>query len=238
MDYANNAIWGADYRRALANGDTAYVQKLQAAMDAQPQAANTAGMINALHLTNSGGDGANTWMNGADGQQVNGLGQIREAQATQGWNTSPGLAGALYSYNGQGAAPVASKIIGQAAPTMTQAQYGATLQQGAFPNGTGPFGAGTTNGTITNPGTTKSDKAALDLGGGPKIPFSGGTNPLSSQPTGTNPTTGGLPTTNTWTPWTPPATTGRSANFDIANSLWGSNAANYRNRKMAQLLKR
>jgi len=236
MDYANNPIWGADYRRALANGDTAYVQKLQAAMDAMPQAQGTAGQI--MAQTADQGRGSNVWANGADGQQVNTQGQIRTAQNATGWNSSPGLAGALYAYNGQGAAPGASTIIGQAAPTMTQEQYGATLQQGAFPNGTGPFGAGTTNGTITNPGTTKSDKAALDLGGGPKIPFSGGTNPLSSQPTGTNPTTGGLPTTNTWTPWTPPATTGRSANFDIANSLWGSNAANYRNRKMAQLLKR
>jgi len=128
-DYANDPVWGSDYRRAVASGDQNYIQKLQTAMNNNPAAQGTAGQIMAQTLDQGRSDGANIWANGAAGTQVNGLGQIRTAQPTQGWNVTPSGNGGLYNYKGQQAPAGPSNIIGQAQGTMTQAQYGAANPQ-------------------------------------------------------------------------------------------------------------
>jgi len=128
-DYANDPVWGSDYRRAVASGDQNYIQKLQTAMNSNPAAQGTAGQIMAQTLNQGRSDGSNIWANGAAGTQVNGIGQIRTAQPTQGWNVTPSGNGGLYSYKGQQAPAGPSNIIGQAQGTMTQAQYGAANPQ-------------------------------------------------------------------------------------------------------------
>lgn len=179
MDYNTHPVWGADYRRAVANGDTAYAQKLQRAMDASPQAADTAGQIMANTLAM--GRGGNTWANGADGHQVNTQGQIRVAQAAAS-NLLPGTGGNLYRMNpAASGAPAPSQIIGQAAPTVTQNQFAATSGIPANYNpATGGPRSNSPTGEVAAPhGVTPIPKVSVETSGGaqPVVPVI--TNPLT-----------------------------------------------------------
>lgn len=131
-DYANDAAWGADWRNALVSGNQALMQRYQAIMDAQPQAAQQVGMISAK--TADMGRGSNVFASGGNGLEYNTAGQYRTPGAGA-WNSMNGSGGYAVNPGQVQGAPIGGAL--DATPAMTQAQYGQSQRQmyGASPTG-------------------------------------------------------------------------------------------------------
>ena len=230
-DYASNPVFGSAWANAKARGDTALMNTYQQHIDSMTPAdvaqnAQQVGMINAK--TADMGRGTNVFANSNDGMEYNTVGQYR-TPGQGSFNTMSGQHGYAVNPGAVQGAPVGGAM--DPTQTMTAAQYGA-----ANPAPYVPYG-GTTP-IYTHPQSTYNGGA-----GGNRNTINFDTNPVGNvNPGGGAPAGGGLLSggngpASGYTPWVAPTTKGRSANFDLANSMWSNNAQNYRNYLAAMLKK-